>query len=161
MSNLDSDSASSALLVIGYGNELRSDDGVGTKVAAALAEMNLPGVRAITCHQLTPELADAVSRAGTVVFVDAAVDASAEIQMRELKPAETGRLLTHAADPRSLLALARDVFGRCPAAWWLTVPVENVGFGHELSPLANKGLQWALAKIQALAGSHWPRHEAF
>ena len=152
MSNPNPDTASGGLLVIGYGNELRSDDGVGPKTAAALARLNLPGVRAIACHQLTPELAEAVSQASLVVFVDAAVDAPAEIQMRELKPAETGRTMTHAADPRSLLALARDVFGRCPAAWWLTIPVEKMEFGQQLSPLASKGLQRTLEKIQALAG---------
>jgi hydrogenase maturation protease len=44
------------LLVIGYGNELRSDDGVGPRVARAVAEWRLPGVEAIAVHQLTLEL---------------------------------------------------------------------------------------------------------
>jgi len=139
------------LLVIGYGNELRGDDGVGPNVAAALEQMQLPGVRTLVCHQLTPELAEPVSRASRVVFVDAAVDASAGVQMRELKPAETGRITAHAADPRTLLALAQEVFGRCPAAWWLTIPIETTDFGGELSPLARLGLQLALERIQALA----------
>ena len=138
------------LLVIGYGNELRSDDGVGPRVAAAVEQLNLPGVRTIACHQLTPELADAVSKAQRVVFVDATVDTVAEIQLRELEPAETRRITAHAGDPRTLLALARDVFGRCPAAWWLTIPIDQTGFGNELSPLARRGLHLALEKIQAL-----------
>ena len=138
------------LLVIGYGNELRGDDGVGPKVAAALEQMQLPGVRTLVCHQLTPELAEPVSRASRVVFVDAAVDASA-VQMRELKPAETRRITAHAADPRTLLALAQEVFGHCPAAWWLTIPIETTDFGGELSPFARRGLQLAMEKIQTLA----------
>jgi len=141
-------------LVIGYGNTLRSDDGVGARVAAAVAELALPGVVALVRHQLTPELAEQISEARTVVFVDAAVDASTEVQVRQLEPTEGAQLMAHAADPRSLLAFARQLFGRCPPAWWLTVPVENLGFGEELSPLASRGFQTALDKIRTLAGSH-------
>lgn len=141
------------LLVIGYGNELRCDDGVGPRVAAGLERLKLPGVRSIACHQLAPELAEPVSRAARVVFVDATADTAAGIQLRELKPAETGQVMAHAADPRSLLALARDVFGHCPAAWWLTIPVENLEFGDELSPLARQGVRQALERIQDLASN--------
>jgi len=141
------------LLVIGYGNTLRSDDGVGAKVAAAVAGQALPGVVALVRHQLTPELAEPISEARAVVFVDAATDASTEVQERRLEPADGAQLMAHAADPRSLLALAQQLFGRCPPAWWLTIPVENLQFGEELSPLARRGYQTALEKIRALAGS--------
>ena len=69
------------LLVIGYGNTLRSDDGVGPKVADAVAALALIGVRALACPLLTPELADPVSQARVAVFVDAAVDAPLEVQL--------------------------------------------------------------------------------
>lgn len=139
-------------LVIGYGNTLRSDDGVGAKVAAAVAELALPGVVALVRHQLTPELAEAISETRTVVFVDAAVDAATEVRVRQLEPADAAQLMAHAADPRTLLALAKQLFGRCPPAWWLTIPVENLGFGEELSPLARRGYETALAEIRMLAG---------
>ena len=139
-------------LVIGYGNTLRSDDGVGAKVAAAVAELATPSVAVLVLHQLTPELAETISEARAVIFVDAAVDASTEVQMRQLAPAEGAQLMAHAADPRSLLAFARQLFGRCPPAWWLTIPVENLEFGEELSPLARRGFQTALEKIRTLAG---------
>ena len=145
---------SAVLLVIGYGNTLRSDDGVGAKVAAAVAELGLPGVAALVRHQLTPELAEPISEARAVVFVDAAADASTEVRLRPLEPAESAQLMAHAADPRSLLALAKQLFGRCPPAWWLTIPVENLEFGEELSPLTRRGHDTALEKIRALAGSH-------
>ena len=43
-------------LVIGYGNELRGDDGLGPYIAARVEEQCLPHVRTLTVHQLTPEL---------------------------------------------------------------------------------------------------------
>ena len=138
------------LLVIGYGNTLRRDDGVGPKVAEAVAALALPGVRALACPLLTPELAEAVSQAGMVVFVDAAVDAPREVQMRKLAPAESSQIMAHAASPATLLALARDVFGHAPEAWWLTIPVEELGIGEELSPLAQRGFETGAGGSQAV-----------
>lgn len=154
MSGNSRQTAGADFLVIGYGNTLRSDDGVGAKVAAAVAELGLPGVVALVRHQLAPELAEPISEAHAVVFVDAAVDAATEVQMRQLEPADGAQLMAHAADPRTLLAFAKQLFGRCPPAWWLTIPVENLGFGEELSPLARRGYETALEKIRALAGCH-------
>jgi hydrogenase maturation protease len=139
------------LLVIGYGNTLRSDDGVGPTVAEAVAALNLPGVETLACAQLTPELADPISRAGVVIFVDAAVDGPQEVQLRELEPAGTSQIMAHAADPRTMLALARDVFGRAPEAWWLTIPVTNLEMGEELSLVAQRGMAIAMEEISTIA----------
>jgi hydrogenase maturation protease len=141
------------LLVIGYGNTLRSDDGVGPKVADAVASLALPGVRALTCPLLTPELADPLSQARVAVFVDAAVDAPREVQLRKLAPADSSQIMAHAAIPATLLALARDVFGHAPEAWLLTIPAENIGIGEELSAFTRRGLETAVEEIKQLARS--------
>ena len=140
--------AAADILVIGYGNTLRGDDGVGPRVAEAVAQLALPGVRTIVCPMLTPELADPISRARKVIFVDAAVDAPSEVQWRKLEPNETSQLMAHAADPRTMLALARDVFGQVPEAWWLTIPVVDLSFREEFSPTAQRGLAEAMEKLQ-------------
>lgn len=58
------------VIVIGYGNTLRSDDGAGQKVAEILASWHLPQVRSISVHQLTPELAAPIAEAELAIFVD-------------------------------------------------------------------------------------------
>jgi hydrogenase maturation protease len=140
----------SGFLIIGYGNTLRGDDGVGPRVAEAVEKLNLPGVRTLVCQQLSPEFADPVSRAHTVVFVDAAVDTPREVQLRQLEPGESSQLMAHAADPRTLLALARDVFGHAPQAWWLTIPAVKLDFSETLTPEAQRGFAEAVEKIQKL-----------
>ncbi len=140
-------------LVIGYGNTLRGDDGVGPRVAEAVAALGLPGVCTLVGAQLSPEHADPIAQARTVIFVDAALDAPGEVQLRKLEPADTSQLMAHAADPRTMLALARDVFGRAPKAWLLTIPVETLAFTEELSPVAQRGLQQAVRQIQKLCAS--------
>jgi len=138
------------LLIIGYGNTLRSDDGVGPRVAEAVGALHLPGVRTLLCQQLSPEHAAAISQADAVVFVDAAVDAPNEVQLRPLAPSDTTQLLAHAADPRTMLALARDVFGHVPRAWWLTIPAANLEFGETLSTRGELGRQQAVEQILKL-----------
>lgn len=139
------------LLVIGYGNTLRGDDGVGPRVAEGIDSLHLPGVRTLICQQLSPEYADPISQADTVIFVDAAVDAPKEVQLRPLEPNESSQLMTHAADPRTMLALARDVYGHAPKAWWLTIPAVQMEFGETLSPETQRGLNDAVGKILQLA----------
>ena len=149
------------LLIIGYGNTLRSDDGVGPKVVEAVSALQLPGVLTKVCDLLTPELADPVAASSRVVFVDAAIDAPRQVQLRSLSPADSSQIMAHAADPGTVLALARDVFGRAPQAWALTIPIVNTAFGEELSPFAQAGLKEAIAKIKQLAarnaGVTWRR----
>jgi hydrogenase maturation protease len=160
MGNDSHQPANRDFLVIGYGNTLRGDDGVGPRVAEAIEKLNLPGVRTLVCQQLSPEYADPVSRARTVVFVDAAVDAPREVQLRKLEPNESSQLMAHAADPRTLLALARDVFGHAPQAWWLTIPVVKLDFSENLSVEAVRGMNSAIGKIIQLADAAASRQGA-
>ena len=140
-----------SLLVIGYGNLLRCDDGVGPKVAEAVEALQLPGVRTLVCQQLSPEHAEPISRARMVIFVDAAVDAPKEARLRKLEPGESSQLMAHAADPRTMLALARDVFGHAPEkSWWLTIPAVKLDFGHDFSPAAQRGFEKAMQEIKSL-----------
>jgi Ni,Fe-hydrogenase maturation factor len=78
------------------------------------------------------------------------VDAPKEVQLRKLEPNDSSQLMAHAADPRTMLALARDVFGHAPEAWWLTIPAVNLDFCEELSPETQRGFEEALEKIQEL-----------
>lgn len=139
------------LLVIGYGNTLRGDDGVGPRVAEAVGNLCLSSVWTLICQQLSPEHAEPVSQARAVVFVDAAVGAPDWVQFRKLEPNDSPQLMAHAADPRTMLALARDVFGHAPEAWWLTIPAVKFGFGEEFSPETEAGFHEAVHQIQSLA----------
>ncbi|MGH7968708.1 MAG: hydrogenase maturation protease, partial [Limisphaerales bacterium] len=144
------EAARARYLVIGYGNRLRGDDGVGPVVAENVSDLGLPGVSAIACDLLTPELADPISRAENVIFVDAALTAPRKVELRPIEVADSSQIMAHAADPRTLLALARDVFGHAPQAWLLTIPVETLGIGETFSPLAHQGLKAAVRMLRKM-----------
>jgi hydrogenase maturation protease len=133
---------------IGYGNELRSDDGIGQRVANAL---QLSNVKSIAVHQLTPELAEVLANSEFAVFIDACLATeNSQVQIQLLSPESLNVIAGHTADPRSLLALTKALYGYCPQAWWVTIPGENFELGENLSPLAEQGIKIAIDKINHL-----------
>jgi hydrogenase maturation protease len=139
------------VLVIGYGNSLRSDDAAGPRAAAAVGEWALPGVRAIAAPQLTPELAEPLAAARLVIFVDARRAAAGDpVRVQPIEPGAVGAPPGHAGSPHGLLALAQAVFGSRPRAWLVTVPATDLALGEGLSPAARSGLGAALRTIAGL-----------
>lgn len=130
-------------LLVGYGNPLRSDDGLGPHVAAAFRDAadDLMGEVAADLHvvavpQLLPELAEMFAAAERVVLVDASRGhVPGEISARRVEPVEaSGDSMIHAYDPATLAAWAGSVYGRAPEVIVVAVGAESFGFGQGLSP---------------------------
>ncbi len=123
-----------SLLIIGYGNPLRGDDGVGWHAAHELAHTICePHVRVRACHQLPLDLAEPISQADAVIFIDACqpmADATGTIptsaqhlpggdrlflQSVHPDPATPG-ISSHHLTPTALLTSTRVLYGICPEA---------------------------------------------
>ena len=142
-------------LVIGYGNSLRGDDGIGQATAQAFAnEAAIDCVDVIVCHQLTPELAECIAAVDLVVFVDAAVNIQpGAVVVREIQATSAlSSGLVHTADPASLLDLARKLYSRLPRAFLITVGVSSLALGEGLSDTAAAALPEAIAAVRRLVG---------
>jgi hydrogenase maturation protease len=137
------------ILAIGYGNELRRDDGLGPKLAREIEQLHLARVRVLVCHQLTPELADPVSQAGAVLFMDASL-VSRRVELRRLCAKWPSAHLGHASEPSDLLNAATILYGRVPTAWLLALPAFDLAFGDGLSKWAEEGKATALVLFQRL-----------
>jgi hydrogenase maturation protease len=137
-------------LVIGYGSELRGDDAVGRHVARQAAGWRRPDVRALSVHQLTPELAEPLSAADVAVFVDAGAGGGAGLVRLQRLEAAPGVAPGHTSDPRWLLALTEALYGRRPEAWLVTVPAYHFALGQGLSTAAQHGASVALWEINRL-----------
>jgi hydrogenase maturation protease len=133
-------------LIIGYGNELRGDDGAGPRAARTVSTWALPGVQALAVHQLTPELVVHIRAADEVLFIDAAQQTQA-MSIAPLHPRDDERGWAHIAHPAALLALTEALYGCHPPATLVTIPARDFGFGAELSSLAAEGLVQALRWI--------------
>ena len=139
-------------LVIGYGNTLRSDDGVGQKVAEIVDSWNLEGMRSLWVHQLTPELADDIAQVDTVIFVDAVIGdrSNAEIEIQSLENISADENFGHSINPRSLLYLSQAIYGKTPQSYLILIPGFNFNFGEELSEITEQGKAIALTKIKEI-----------
>jgi hydrogenase maturation protease len=110
------------VLIIGIGNMLRSDDGVGIVVAQKL-EKTLDQALIIACQQLTPELAKNLGEEDRVIIIDADQGSiPGQVTVKEIKPGDQAfNSLTHELDPATLLAISRELYGKCPKVFLITV----------------------------------------
>ena len=137
------------ILVIGYGNAIRGDDGAGLRLAEAVEALHLPGVRVIACHQLTPDLAEPLAGARAALFADArpAID-EAPVEIFPVLPETKGGFSLHSGSPAGLLALAQALYGRCPPAWCVAIPAVDFNLGEMLTETARHGVAAAAVAIQ-------------
>ena len=139
------------VLVIGYGNELRRDDGAGPAVARALDSQGDPRIVARAVHQLTPELAQELADAKGAIFVDAAP--AQEVVCRPIPNTHAPSARGHVSDPAWLLELTAIAFRRRPPSWLITVPAEDFAFGTQLSARTSRGVDNAVAIARTLINS--------
>jgi len=137
----------SELLIIGYGNPLRGDDGFGFYAAEELQRRMIDdrGVTVLPLHQLTPELAADISRAERVVFIDAANEGEpGKLSCREVvkTPVDTA-VFTHHMTPGGLLAASEALYATVPPAVLFSVAGQSFELGAPLTP----GVQAALAEV--------------
>ncbi|MDP8245694.1 MAG: hydrogenase maturation protease [Candidatus Hinthialibacter antarcticus] len=127
----------SNILVLGYGNPLRGDDGIGWIAASQLKERNQDANVAIqTCHQLTPEWAEEFSQYDLVILIDAdAQGEPGEIKTRSFEAASPyHEPINHFSKPETILAMARELYGKEPRAYIVSIVGETFGFQESLSP---------------------------
>ncbi len=139
------------VLIIGHGNPLRTDDGLGWRLAEELERAH-PGaeVQILKCQQLDPELADELSRVEHVIFVHSTTNGPAgTIASREIRPV-SNQGEAHYLDAPALLARAQELYGKCPQALVVSVTGECFGFGRELSPIVETSFPVVLNRVQML-----------
>ena len=126
-------------LILACGNTLREDDGIGPFLASWAEERwrDDPRVRVICDFQWTPEMAEEVAGAETVIFIDSSLEQGpGQIILRELSPASLKpSLVTHHLGAAELLGVAQELYGTQPRrACLLTVGVGSIELREGLSP---------------------------
>ena len=136
-----------SVLVIGYGNPQRGNDGVAWKVLdslrAAQPRPDAPPLRLKRVHQLAPDLAEAASRARAVIFVDARADAPAgTVSCEPVTPGSGSASMTHSVSPQAVV---------------VTVGGVNFDHGEELSPEVRQ----AVPKAARRSACSWTKERVY
>ncbi|MBI5185797.1 MAG: hydrogenase maturation protease [Nitrospinae bacterium] len=142
------DPAAKKILVYGYGNPGREDDGLGPLFIDSLEKSECPLESRIELHssyQLNIEDALLVSGKDLVVFVDASREDIDGFSFREVQASSRMSFFTHGLDAGDVLGLARKLYNRRPAAYLLGIKGYSWGPVESLTPGAQENLQKALS----------------
>ncbi len=144
-------SAMAQVLIVGYGNPLRCDDGLGWSAAEVLSR-SLPfsEIEIVVCHQLTPELADSLRSADVAFFIDAAHHGQPGEVSCELVTLQPGINGSHQLSPAQLLALAQQLYGATPRAFTVSLCGESFEHGATLSSTVEAALPKLIALVEGL-----------
>lgn len=146
------------VLLIGYGNPARGDDGLGPALAAAVARLRIEGVTVESDYQLHVEHAADAARHDVVIFADAAVDQAEPLSFSRLVPKQELSFTSHSVSPAGVLGLAQRLFSSKLSGYSLGIRGHAFGeFTEGLSAEASRNLDDALAFIEiALRNRDFP-----
>lgn len=154
------------ILLFGYGNIDRQDDGVAWHILRGVAErygLILPDfpeettseiTEFLTCTyalQLTPESSEWVSQFDKVIFIDAHTGSIEEPLHFEILDANFQTSpFTHHLTPQTCLALAESLYGKTPQAYLISVRGYEFGFSQNLSNQTRDLAMQAIRKIVSM-----------
>jgi hydrogenase maturation protease len=166
------------VFIVGYGNPMRGDDGVGQEVARRLEVEagrghDLWSGTVVYAHQLTPEMAEDAHGAQLAVFIDAIANGrppgSVSVSLVEAPPPRAGHPFSGCwqdLTPGRLLSLCRELYAEAPPGVVVNVTTASTAPGYGLSPPVEAAVPLAVAAVKLLiAREHpslrppaWPRH---
>lgn len=147
-------SAAPRVLLIGYGNPGRGDDGLGPALAAEIEAMGLAGVTIEIDYQLTVDHAAPIAAHDLVVFADAMIGLDRPFRLEPVARAAPQALGSHQVSPEAALALAGLLFGHAPPGWILAIGGSEFGEVKEgLSAPARHNLGLAAAFLRGWIGA--------
>jgi len=136
------------ILIIGYGNPGRRDDGLGPALIEKLEAMDpIPDVTLDSDYQLMIEYSLDIAQHDMVIFVDAAVSGPEPYEFKTLEPKSTCGISTHSISAESLLALTLDIMSKPVDARLLAIRGYEFDMAEGLTGKAEENLLEALSFI--------------
>lgn len=138
-------------ILIGIGNDGRTDDGLGWRFVEALQDT--PGIDVEFRYQLQVEDAECIAGYRRAVFVDAAREPlPGGFVIRKCAPAQNFYFSTHRLEPEAIAWLAAGVYGAKTECYLVAVSGLQWDLHCGLTPEAGGNLRRALA---AFREGHW------
>lgn len=133
------------ILLIGIGNPLRGDDGIGAFLCEKMEALRITGLQTLTVQQLTPDLLEEMMRADFTVLADAAVSVTGV----EFRPVQEENLpgvsSSHHASAEQLFQMAKLIYGKTLSLHICALGAVQFELGAPLSPEAKKNAGQAVS----------------
>lgn len=135
------------ILIYGYGNPGRQDDGLGNAMVEKLEKwvklQNLAGVHFDSNYQLNIEDAAEIAHRDLVIFVDASTEDIDDYVLTQVDGTSEVAFTSHAASPGYIVGLCRDIYKSIPPTWLLHIKGYEWNFREGLSDKAKMNLEAA------------------
>ena len=138
------------ILIYGYGNPGRQDDGLGPALAEAVEKLNYTNVKCDSNYQLNVEDAAEIAEYDIVLFVDASKCEVDGLTLSRIYPVKEASFSSHSVSAESVLAICRDHFGNVPESWMLGIKGYEFDIIEELTSKAYENLEYAVDFVKLL-----------
>ncbi|HJZ39746.1 MAG TPA: hydrogenase maturation protease [Bacteroidales bacterium] len=140
------------ILVYGYGNPGRQDDGLGVLLAEEIEKWTsarqFDHVHTDSNYQLNLEDAAGIAHYDLVIFADASREDIEHFSLVPLEPSEVVEFTMHAVSPAFILHLCSQVFDHMPRAYLLHIRGYEWEFMGQLTETARKNLNLATERVK-------------
>lgn len=137
----------SKIQVVGVGNTLRGDDGIGAYVCSLIDKTGLTGVQTLVLQQLHTELVEDFLAFDAVIIIDASVSTMNvsfhPLIQNDLQPVSS----SHHVNASLLAALAQQLYQKEITMMICAVKGDNFDMGEGLSTTAKKNADTAFDSI--------------
>lgn len=143
------------ILLYGYGNPGRQDDGLGIACVDQMEQwINKKRLsdRVVTdCnYQLNIEDVEAIADKGLVIFIDASKENIKDLMLKPLHTSEDMSFSMHSVSPGYLLHLCQELYDYQPRAFLLHIKGYAWEINEPMTSTARKNLDKALEKLKQI-----------
>ena len=144
----------SKILVYGYGNPGRYDDGIGPLIAEKVAnwarELDLLNIHTDSNYQLNIEDAYTIKDYDIVIFVDASVEPIDDYCLTEVFPSDLVEFTMHAVSPSFVLDLCKKIYVDSPKTYLLHVKGYEFELKEGMSGAAKQNMENAMKYLKGI-----------
>ena len=142
------------ILLIGYGNPTRMDDGVGWYIADKIQERFGDEIEVFQADQLSVEMIEDIRDRELLILVDAHISNEDDwIRSGEVEPDSSPGMISHIIKPSNLLAFCESIYHKHPKTYLYSVKGFVFDFGEELSEQTQKSADEVVEQIGDLISS--------
>lgn len=142
----------SAILIVGVGNTLRGDDGIGAYICHAIDKLGISSVSILVIQQLQTEQVEEFLTYDHVVIADATISGESvkflPLDKEDSKPVST----SHHVNADLLASLAEQLYQQPLSIMICAVKGESFEMSELLSPLAKQNADQAISIICSWIG---------
>lgn len=133
-------------LIIGVGNTIRGDDGIGPYICSCIEALQLGGIKTRITQQLQTDMVDELLEYHQIIIADAAIH-SEDILFYAVDSTTSPAASSHHSNPAMLVALAQQLYNKKLPIMVCSVKGEVFEMSDQLSPAAKERADKAVVMI--------------